>query len=129
MTTQQAQPQTQAPTQPRGAGTGEQANIKRRFSDPAAVIQSHKEHVEELVAVAEENENFNNEMNELQTDLGNKFAKVQAAMQQGDPLNDDDERTRAREAYINEADPDKRGAIIKAQRAARAKARTATAAK
>lgn len=128
----QGQPQTQASPQPRGAGTGEQANIKRKFSDPVAVMKSHAEHVEELVAVAEENEAFNNEMNEIQTGLANKFAEVQTRIEQGDPLNDDDERTRAREAFIRANDPEKRLATVKGEMEARAKrdkARMAAAAK
>lgn len=120
-------PQTQV--QPRGAGTGEKANIKRRFSDPVAVVKSHAEHVEELEAIAEENAEFNNEMNQIQTEINNK---VQPLLDnpRGEPLEAAEMRAAARESFLLTNDPEKKAAAVKGQMAARAKAAKAqTAAK
>jgi hypothetical protein len=51
--------------EPRGAGSGEEANATRgrTLIDWPGPTMSHEEHVEELLTIAQVNEDFNNEMN------------------------------------------------------------------
>ena len=57
-------PQRITKPEPRGAGSGEEANATRgRVLDCPGPTISHQEHVDELLTIAQLNEDFNNEMN------------------------------------------------------------------
>ena len=59
---------------PRGAGSGEEANATRGRSlvEWPGPTMSHEEHVEELLTIAQVNEDFNNEMNRAVYDRGER---------------------------------------------------------
>lgn len=116
MTADQTQQQ-----QPRGAGTGEKANANRsrNIVDWPPVPKSHEEHVEELEAQAQEDADFNNEMNAIQTEQATKLRDL-VGRPQGDPADADEQRAQVREAFIRN-DPEKRRAALKGEMDARAK--------
>lgn len=125
-----AEQQTQ---QPRGAGTGDKANANRsrNIVDWPPEPKSHEEHVDELEQQAQDNQDFNSEMNAVQTEQLKKLRDT-VGRPQGDPADADEQRTQAREAFIRSNDPDKRKAALKGEMDARAKrdrARTAVGAK
>lgn len=63
---------------PRGAGTGEEANATRGRSliNWPGPTMSHEEHVEELLTIAQINEDFNNEVNSRVYERGEKIGDL-----------------------------------------------------
>lgn len=113
------------PKEPRGAGTGEEANATRGRSliDWPGPTMSHEEHVEELLTIAQVNEDFNNEMNRAVYDRSQRTLKLLA-----DPPNPaDGEAQSTPEAYeaarlsYAASDPFDRVDRIKGEMEARAK--------
>ena len=111
--------------EPRGAGTGEEANATRGRSliDWPGPTMSHEEHVEELLTIAQINEDFNNEMNARVYERGEKIGALLA-----DPPNPaDGEAQSTPDAYdaaiasFEAADPFKRIDNIKGEMDARAR--------
>lgn len=124
-----ADTQNQAQQQPRGAGNGDKANAtrSRNIVDWPPPLKPHEEVVDELEQKAQDNADFNNEMNAIQTAQVQKLRET--LNPQGDPDADDDQRTQAREALLAQ-DPEKKKAALKGEMDARAKRdRAAVAAK
>ena len=109
--------------EPRGAGTGEEANATRsRRLDCLGPTMSHEEHVEELLTIAQVNEDFNNEMNRAVYDRSQKTLDLLA-----DPPNPaDGEAQSTPDAYeaarltYEGSDPFKRAETIGGEMDARA---------
>jgi hypothetical protein len=113
------------PKEPRGAGSGEAANATRGRSliDWPGPAMSHEEHVEELLTIAQVNEDFNNEMNRAVYERGQRTLGLLA-----DPPNPaDGEEQSTPEAYeaarlaYEGSDPFNRADRIKGEMDARAK--------
>jgi hypothetical protein len=111
--------------EPRGTGTGEEANATRSRSlvDWPGPTMSHEEHVEELLTIAQINEDFNNEMNGRVFERGERIGELLA-----DPPNPKDGEAQATpDAYeasiraFEAADPIKRRDTIKGEMEARAR--------
>ena len=113
---------TETQTQPRGAGNGDKAAATRtrNIIDWPPEPKTHAEHVEELLTVSQDNEDFNNEMNALQVENVKRLKDV-LSYPQGDPIADDEQRKQSREAYLASSDPEKRRAALKGEMDARAK--------
>jgi hypothetical protein len=110
--------------EPRGSGTGEEANATRGRSlvDWPGPTMSHEEHVEELLTIAQVNEDFNNEMNRAVFDLSQRTLDLLA-----DPPNPaDGEEQSTPDAYeaarlsYEASDPFKRAETIDGEMEARA---------
>lgn len=127
--TEAAQQQAKPP-QPRGAGSGESANASRsrNIIDWPPEPKSHEDHVAELLQQAQDNEDYNNEINAIQTE---QLAKLKETLgfPQGDPADADEQRKEAKEAYLASVDPKKKEAALKGEMKARAEREKAALAK
>ena len=110
--------------EPRGAGSGEEANATRGRSliDWPGPAMSHEEHVEELLTIAQVNEDFNNEMNRAVYDRSQKTLDLLADppnIADGEAQSTPDAYEAARLAYEG-SDPFKRAETIRGEMDARA---------
>jgi hypothetical protein len=106
----------------RGAGSGKDANTtrERNLVDWPPPVKSHGDHVDELLEQAQDNEDYNRDVNEEQTRL-TKEIRDRIGHPQGDPLNDEEERERVKQQFIDENDPAKKKERLKGEMDARAK--------
>ena len=110
--------------EPRGAGSGEEANETRGRSliEWPGPTMSHEEHVEELLTIAQLNEDFNNDMNRKVYDRGERTLDLLA----NPPNRADGEEQSTPDAYeaarlaFEDADPFRRADTIKGEMEARA---------
>jgi hypothetical protein len=93
----------------RGAGTGEEANVTRMRSlvewPPAPL--THAEHVEELLEIAQENEDYNAQANEEATAVNRNAMTLvgRAAYPLGDPKLEQESRDQVLNDYRNSHNP------------------------
>ena len=111
--------------EPRGAGSGEEANETRgrslvNWPGPA---MSHEEHVDELLTIAQINEDFNNDMNRAVYDRGERtldlLANPRGNRADGEEQSTPDAYEAARLAY-EDSDPFRRADTIEGEINARA---------
>jgi hypothetical protein len=108
----------------RGAGSGEDAKFTRTRSlvewPPEPL--THAEHVEELLEIAQENEDYNNRVNKEQTAITrDALTRIgSAAFPLGDPKLEQESRDKVLEDYKRERDPATRRERLKGEMEARA---------
>ena len=116
---------TRPKEEPRGAGSGEEANATRgrtlvQWPGPT---MSHEEHVDELLTIAQLNEDFNNEMNGRVYDRGERtldlLANPRGNEADGEAQSTPDAYEAARLAF-EDADPFRRAETIGGEMEARA---------
>ena len=110
--------------EPRGAGSGEDAKFARARSiiDWPPKPISHAQHVEELLEIAQENEDHNNRVNEEQTSIVREAAERIgfATYPLGDPQLEEESRNQVLDDYKKANDPVNRRERLQGEMDARA---------
>jgi hypothetical protein len=109
--------------EPRGAGRGEEANATRGVSlvDWPPEPKSHRQHVEELLQQAQDNEDYNLDVNEAMTETA--AAATELMSKTANPLDaEGEEKSRAEvlQQYKDENDPAERKKRLEGEMKARA---------
>jgi hypothetical protein len=110
---------------PRGAGSGENANATRgrNLVDWPPEPMTHAEHVEELLEIAQENEDYNKAVNEAQTAVtAEALGRVGfATYPLGDPKLEEESRQQVLDEFVRANDPKARAKTLDGEMEARAK--------